>query len=570
MGRLAAARRGTDGRARARAVLFAPPPKPACPPRGVTLVELMVALSISTLMLGGVIMLFANVTNTVSSSRATIEMSDRLRFARNRLQNDLAGHTVTTIPPRRPEDGEGYLEIVEGPNNDSYSYLPFTNSSGQTIDYDGSSGTTTYCNSIMGDADDVLMLTVRSQGEPFVGNMNGTMIESNTAEVIWFAVPNGRTLPADPKYAPVKGCQSVQLYTLYRRALLVSPTFFNSNTNLAGTTKLPATVQQAYDISVYPLYQFTGPTNWPRVIGSLPNTLETLTSRENRYYHQAATNATMPAYSGNVAPNLWGELPYSGFPFPLNMTFANGLPASVFSLVNSSRAGDDVILTDVLAFDIRVFDPLVPLKTAVDGSAVTPSNPGYNSKSTVPIIGYGGYVDLGYSMNTAFGSYFAAWPNAAAALNPNTPGVTSPLLYGAQSLGVVYDTWSWSYEQNGIDEDNDATQLTNQDIANAQNGAMGKAGAPAGTNGGAIDEGTDGFDDTPGGAYNNGVIDDSPQTATDYSVTPPTVSILSVGERETLAPYPFPLRGVQIRIRVYDHDSRQIREVKVVQDFLPD
>ena len=34
--------------------------------------------------------------------------------------------------------------------------------------------------------------------------------------------------------------------------------------------------------------------------------------------------------------------------------------------------------------------------------------------------------------------------------------------------------------------------------------------------------------------------------------------------------YPVPLKGIQIKIRVYDPDSRQIREVTLTQDFLSD
>jgi hypothetical protein len=33
-------------------------------------------------------------------------------------------------------------------------------------------------------------------------------------------------------------------------------------------------------------------------------------------------------------------------------------------------------------------------------------------------------------------------------------------------------------------------------------------------------------------------------------------------------PYPVPLKGIQIKIRVYEPDSRQIREVTLTQDFL--
>ncbi|HVA49178.1 MAG TPA: hypothetical protein VNH11_22635 [Pirellulales bacterium] len=33
-------------------------------------------------------------------------------------------------------------------------------------------------------------------------------------------------------------------------------------------------------------------------------------------------------------------------------------------------------------------------------------------------------------------------------------------------------------------------------------------------------------------------------------------------------PYPVRLKGIQIKIRVYDPDSRPIREVTITQDFL--
>jgi len=39
-------------------------------------------------------------------------------------------------------------------------------------------------------------------------------------------------------------------------------------------------------------------------------------------------------------------------------------------------------------------------------------------------------------------------------------------------------------------------------------------------------------------------------------------------EVEGPVPYPVPLKGIQIKIRVYEPDSRQIREVTLTQDFL--
>ena len=38
-------------------------------------------------------------------------------------------------------------------------------------------------------------------------------------------------------------------------------------------------------------------------------------------------------------------------------------------------------------------------------------------------------------------------------------------------------------------------------------------------------------------------------------------------ERETSPPYPFPLYGVQVKVRLYEPESRQIRETTVTRNF---
>ena len=42
-----------------------------------------------------------------------------------------------------------------------------------------------------------------------------------------------------------------------------------------------------------------------------------------------------------------------------------------------------------------------------------------------------------------------------------------------------------------------------------------------------------------------------------------------VAEQETSPPYPFPLRGLEIRIRCYEPASRQVRQVTVRHTFVP-
>jgi hypothetical protein len=82
----------------------------------------------------------------------------------------------------------------------------------------------------------------------------------------------------------------------------------------------------------------------------------------------------------------------------------------------------------------------------------------------------------------------------------------------------VYDTWAKSYERDGIN----------------QNGGM------------LIDEGTDGLD-------NDGVngVDDN-------------------GERETIPPYPVRLRGLEVKVRVYEPGTRQVQQGTVGSDFIPE
>jgi hypothetical protein len=100
-------------------------------------------------------------------------------------------------------------------------------------------------------------------------------------------------------------------------------------------------------------------------------------------------------------------------------------------------------------------------------------------------------------------------------------GSTGQGNYRSQMIGMagstVWDTWSTHYEGNGLDED-------------------GVYGA---------DQGADGFDNN-----GNGSVDEA-------------------DEQETSPPYPYPLRGIEIRIRCYEPSSRQVRQVTVRHTFVP-
>ena len=259
------------------------------------------------------------------------------------------------------------------------------------------------------------------------------------------------------------------------------------------------------------------------------------------------------------------------------------------------------MMTDVLAFDLRVYDPGAPVfasrkvpesTTNFDlDVVVTPSDPGWrgdppygdggayfdntdhirvygdgligNDNKHFQYVGQGAYVDMGYGYDEHYRVDWVHYPGPP----PGTPYFPKPKYAPAYASSIdpwffsrgelvdvygfwpmapgynVYDTWSFHYENDGLNEDgywfggpwnwfNPATQQW----------------FPAPPGGEAwrqvVDQGVDGVD-------NSGKL-----------------GIDDVHERETAPPYDKPLRGMQVLIRTYERDSRAIRQVRVNQHFL--
>lgn len=428
----------------------------AASPAAFTLVELLVSATIALIVMGAVASLFGVFSRTSTNSQSIVDLSSRMRSTANRLRQDLGGLTAPLTPPLRPESDAGYFELIEGPWTDAR---------------DGSGAAITGTSSILADTDDVLLFTTRSSAGPFEGNYNGSQIESTTAEVAWFCRPSTTQ--------PVPG---LQLQTLYRRQLLVvgyvgaSPFFVpGSATNNQITGSIPA-IYGTYDISL---------RSDPVVAGALvPNTLGDLTRRENRFLH----GPTWP----------------SAFPQSLtNLTFDG-----------TTREGEDVVLTNVIAFDVRVFDP--DARPKLSGTTVVyPNEQGYAALGTSGAAAAfkGCFLDLGGN---------SGMPNSLVpdVVATGTFAVTTALSGTAAAksgLTATYDTWSTAYETDGIDNDDGGSGL--------------------------VDEGTNGLDDDGDG------IPDDPD------------------EAETAPPYARPLQAIEIRIRCYDPTSREIRQTTVRHTF---
>jgi len=172
---------------------------------GFTLVEVMVATAITLLIMAAVTALFANISASVQVSRASIELSDRIRAVKALLENDLKGLTCVTVPPMKADDDKGYIEIVEGcvgPVIAPEALTGLFNADGSPMMYPPTHPLAGFQRSdtTVGDIDDILMFTTRSWEQPFVGKSlswnpgipNPAL--SSTAEICWFLRGNTCTV----------------------------------------------------------------------------------------------------------------------------------------------------------------------------------------------------------------------------------------------------------------------------------------------------------------------------------------------------------------------------------------
>jgi prepilin-type N-terminal cleavage/methylation domain-containing protein len=541
---------------------------------GFTLIELLVAMTLTLVLIGVVMQVFERIGKNVAESRSTLELTSNLRTVAEMLQLDLQGITVTPIPPRNVDDG--YLEIIEGAMGVMRQPYDIAINSDILLHPENYPANMSYRDYTVIDSDDMLLFTTRSLGQPFTGRCqwvttpdgkiqyqpDGGTIQSNVAEVAWFV--RGRTL--------------------YRRVLLVAPWI-----NSFGVRGQGLYQGQAADALPYPVAGCLFSTPQPGFYAFndisvrnqndllIANTLGDLARRECRYGHDpsrfpysaqywgalglptARESSSMFWITGAMSPfnRIWPinqrtqdrnndywiqQSPnYYNFPYAFaNDIFNDQDPSAlqIFDNTNPSNpaqsgelsghwnnlkrkgytgtkpAGafrdgvrrDDVVLNNVIGFDVKVWDPGAPGSGGASGA----------------------YVDLGYLTasyayaKTAFDHIGDPRSYLAMSTPPNLAQ-----WYQSGITARVYDTWTTFYQKMYAKK-------------------------------------SDGFDsyasyDTTKKQYNfpvsQGIVDG--------------VNELIAESMGVLPPYPAPLRGIQVRIRAFDPDSRQIREVTVQQDFLP-
>jgi hypothetical protein len=328
---------------------------------------------------------------------------------------------------------------------------------------------------VTADYDDVLMFTSTNLAEPYRGIVNGAAFQSQSAEIAWFCSQSANQPLAS---------MGITLYTLYRRQLLVS----------GYVGQAPFQTENRADFSTFGSlwshYFYTNDVSVRNESGVLyPNSLGDLVKPRCRFLHTGA---------------------YPGFAFA-----GASADGAIFSTAGG-REGADVVLTNVIGFDVRVYDPLAPVQ--VNNSVpVSPGDPGFSAGGAA--AARGAYVDLGWGSQSFPNPILvtAAYPPTGQSyfqgVGVSLANSPNPATYSLPT----YSTWSTHYETNGQDDDAD-------DV---------------------IDEGRDGLD-----SNSNGLVDEDL-------------------ERETSAPYPVRLRAIEIRIRCCDPRSRQIRQTTVRHAFVP-
>jgi len=277
---------------------------PRWPRRGVTLVEMLVAVALLVLMMTVLVTIFSSATGAVSGLQVYQQLDGDLRQLDITIRRDLLGVTARMTPPLNPRDGLGYFEYGENAFADIQQE----------------------------DTDDYIRFTAKApEGQPFTGrvwlnplSVNSTpllpqpvMVTSDFAEIIYF-LRNGN---------------------LYRRVLLVAPnrqasldsillSFQTLKLNINAFTtpvlgNVPMSWQGVNDLSAHPAPSGSVAAQMHPIV---LNTLADLTNRENRFAYSR--------YANDYVTHLSGTLPTAGVP--------DGIPDDENTDGNGNFPGDGV------------------------------------------------------------------------------------------------------------------------------------------------------------------------------------------------------------------------------------
>jgi|GEM_PF-2283128 len=546
-----------------------------------TLVELMTALAISLLLLLGVIELFRHVGGTIQQTQSTLNMSSNLNAVASQLRDDLkkidsnlAHQPGKMVNEPGYTDVRGYLEIIEGMNLPYYNINNSNSGEHVLMEKVALNSETNTSDLTVGDVDDILMFTTdptKSGDYKFRGLVGGamleSMLESESAEIIYFVRGN----------------------TLYRRVLLIAPTLSGGggggdlSVDSAGTPNSPSDLKYRCLIegSNKRYFRAFHNTSFPSFNNNFPFPLHYKDTADDIWYYLrlplldeditgAPSTFTSSPPSG-VNPNtlywdFW-NLPNSPYGSGLGINERTGLLSSGS---HGSRVGEDIVLKNVLSFDVKVWNPYwVPLA---------------NSTAWAPPQ----FVDLGqdkgledengnrYELNTD-GTSNLEKPTVVNYSDNNVPrsGVSNISYNTAMAGKPVHFGFTTKGHYGGVAGAGSIKLLA----ANVYDGTNGSdLGKDTGGNPDPNIHRTDWDSNKPMPCVFDSWTKNYEMNANDYRTGVNTHGTdkngpATVGDSTLWAcppPYPFKLEAIQVTIRCFDPDSKHIRQIRVVHYFKED
>ena len=247
--------------------------RPGSPRRGVTLVEMLVAVALLVLLMTVIVQVFAAATTAVSAAKTYQDLDGSLRQLDSTIRQDLANVTARFTPPLNPKDGLGYFEYGEN---------SFADSQGE-------------------DTDDYIRFTVKApEGQAFQGRFwpSGLIINpaTNPSPAMYQNYFDSHPITITSEFAEV--IYFLRNGNLYRRVLLVtperqsaitlpgnsvggfSPGIFNQGAVYSSGALINASWQGVNDVSAHP-----SAVNSPNNSQIILNSLGDLTNRENRVFY---------------------------------------------------------------------------------------------------------------------------------------------------------------------------------------------------------------------------------------------------------------------------------------------
>ncbi|GIW99515.1 MAG: hypothetical protein KatS3mg111_2848 [Pirellulaceae bacterium] len=614
--------------------------------RGFTLIEVMIATAVTLLMMIALAQMFKIIGDSMKRGRAALQLNNRLRTVVMRLQHDLENLTVVPRPPAT--EGEGYLKYFDGSTTDytASTISPLLNRFGDVDDIlmgTVRAGDVWFTGKVPRyfitgiddptDVDEFTMVTIAAQHAEFCAFLQPIVsnVGNPTQDPSYYltASPNGAAAFQDVDGPGGTANGFPDGFRLHYRRLLIRPDLntiqdpttgqlvlpFGRGVNAGGAVDwtmarpqpgLPSPLcdmtaaHQQCDLSIRRVYDAPIPNN-SAADRIAANSLEDLAHPANRFAHvqvpiPGTSSTTMPvlALGPPLSVNTYdpdGTLGGSGF------RVGSGFLHPAFALYGT-RVGEDLLASQVLAFDVKVFDPAVPLLLApgpngtldggIDGSddfVVGPSDPGFVSLLGNTPHSYGDYVDLCWGRKTAaailqttgtapppsdnlvspFSGYsstnyasFGFWRGFTDQLYKSGLVLTTPN-NAIHLLQPAFDTWTTEFERDGVLQ---ATRVGREGICRISGlrdlygvGGDDTASALPAWRQMFIDGGTDGVDNNDNGLTDEGYGNYLPVTAETW-------------ERETSPPFPVDLQGIRITVRMEDPGTRQIRQMSVTKEFV--